>query len=105
MQIIESPETYDVIVVGSGAGGGMASKILAENGLKVAVVEAGPMFDPTNDAHRTQLRWPWESPRRGASTVRAFGDFDSAYGGWEIEGEPYTRKDGTTTHPVKSQNC
>ncbi len=95
MQIIESPETYDVIVVGSGAGGGMASKILAENGLKVAVVEAGPMFDPTNDAQRTQLRWPWESPRRGASTVRAFGDFDSAYGGWEIEGEPYTRKDGT----------
>lgn len=95
MQIIESPENYDVIIVGSGAGGGMASKILAENGLKVAVVEAGPMFDPTNDAHRTQLRWPWESPRRGASTVRAFGDFDSAYGGWEIDGEPYTRKNGT----------
>ncbi len=95
MQIIESPETYDVIVVGSGAGGGMASKILAESGLNVAVVEAGPMFDPTNDDQRTQLRWPWESPRRGAGTVRTFGDFDSAYGGWEIEGEPYTRKDGT----------
>ena len=95
MQIIETPETYDVIVVGSGAGGGMASKILAESGLNVAVVEAGPMFDPTNDDQRTQLRWPWESPRRGASSVRPFGDFDSAYGGWEIEGEPYTRKDGT----------
>lgn len=95
MQIIETPETFDVIVVGSGAGGGMASKILAESGLNVAVVEAGPMFDPKNDEDRTQLRWPWESPRRGASTVRAFGDFDSAYGGWEIEGEPYTRKDGT----------
>ena len=95
MQIIESPEVYDVIVVGSGAGGGMASKILADSGLNVAVVEAGPMFDPTNDKHRTQLRWPWESPRRGAGSVRAFGDFDSAYGGWEIEGEPYTRKDGT----------
>ena len=95
MQIIETPETYDVIVVGSGAGGGMASKILAESGLNVAVVEAGPMFDPTNDDQRTQLRWPWESPRRGASSVRPFGDFDSAYGGWEIDGEPYTRKDGT----------
>jgi choline dehydrogenase-like flavoprotein len=95
MQIIETPETFDVIVVGSGAGGGMASKILAESGLNVAVVEAGPNFDPKNDEHRTQLRWPWESPRRGASSVRAFGDFDSAYGGWEIDGEPYTRKDGT----------
>ncbi|GJM29183.1 MAG: GMC family oxidoreductase [Cyclobacteriaceae bacterium] len=95
MQIIESPETFDVIVVGSGAGGGMTSKILAESGLNVAVVEAGPMFDPKNDEHRTQLRWPWESPRRGASNVRAFGDFDSAYGGWEIDGEPYTRKDNT----------
>ena len=42
MQIIETPETFDVIVVGSGAGGGMASKILAESGLNVAVVEAGP---------------------------------------------------------------
>ena len=95
MQIIETPETYDVIVVGSGAGGGMASRILAESGLNVAVVEAGPMFDPKNDEHRTQLKWPWESPRRGASSVRPFGDFDSAYGGWEIDGEPYTRKDGT----------
>ncbi len=73
----------------------MASKILAESGLNVAVVEAGPTFDPKNDEDRTQLRWPWESPRRGANNVRAFGDFDSAYGGWDIEGEPYTRKDGT----------
>ncbi len=95
MQIIESPEVYDVVIVGSGAGGGMAAKILSEGGLNVAIVEAGPMFDPTDDADRTQLRWPWESPRRGASTVRPFGDFDSAYGGWEIEGEPYTHKEGT----------
>jgi len=95
MQIIESPEVYDVVIVGSGAGGGMAAKILSEGGLNVAIVEAGPMFDPTDDADRTQLRWPWESPRRGASTVRPFGDFDSAYGGWEIEGEPYTHEEGT----------
>ncbi|MEL6917441.1 MAG: GMC family oxidoreductase [Bacteroidota bacterium] len=90
MQIIESSTIYDVIVVGSGAGGGMATKILADAGLKVAVVEAGPFFDPADPKQQTQLKWPWESPRRGASTVRHFGDFDSAYGGWDIEGEPYT---------------
>ncbi|WP_339924830.1 GMC family oxidoreductase [uncultured Cyclobacterium sp.] len=94
-EIKSSMDTYDVIIVGSGAGGGMASKILSEAGLSVAVVEAGSDFDPAKEEYRTQLRFPWESPRRGANTVRAFGDFDAAYGGWEIDGEPYTRKDGT----------
>ena len=95
MQIIESPKVYDAIIVGSGAGGGMAAKILAESGLDIAIVEAGPNFDPQDPKQMTQLKWPWESPRRGANNHRAFGDFDSAYGGWEIEGEPYTRKDDT----------
>ncbi len=95
MQIKESTTVYDAIVVGSGAGGGMATKVLADAGLKVAVVEAGPFFDPADPEQKTQLRWPYESPRRGAGTVRPFGDFDAAYGGWEIEGEPYTHKDGT----------
>ena len=95
MQIKESSKLYDVIIVGSGAGGGMATKQLADAGLNVAVVEAGPFFDPANPDQMTQLKWPYESPRRGASTVRPFGDFDAAYGGWEIEGEPYTHTKGT----------
>ena len=36
MQIKESPQVYDAIIVGSGAGGGMATNILAEAGLKGA---------------------------------------------------------------------
>jgi len=95
MQIIEESTLYDVVIVGSGAGGGMATKILADAGLKVAVVEAGPFFDPKNPEQMTQLKWPYESPRRGAGTTRAFGEWDMAYGGWEIEGEPYTHKNGT----------
>ncbi len=95
MQIKETSTVYDVIIVGSGAGGGMATKVLSEAGLKVAVVEAGPFFDPKNPEQITQLKWPYESPRRGASTTRAFGEFDAAYGGWEIEGEPYTQKNGS----------
>lgn len=95
MQIKESSKMYDAVIVGSGAGGGMATKILSEAGLNIAVVEAGPHFDPANPEQQTQMKWPWESPRRGANTQRTFGDFDALYGGWDIPGEPYTRKDGT----------
>lgn len=96
MQVIESSKVYDVVIVGSGAGGGMATKILSEAGFDVAVLEAGPFFDPAQDEYRTQLRWPWESPRRGASSDRrSFGDYDAAYGGWNLEGEPYTEAPGT----------
>ncbi len=95
MQIKESTEEYDVIIVGSGAGGGMATNRLAAAGLKVAVVEAGPYFDPADPVTMTQLKWPYESPRRGAGTDRVFGEWDMAYGGWDIEGEPYTQGEGT----------
>lgn len=95
MEIIQDQKKYDVVIVGSGAGGGMATKVLADAGLKVAVIEAGPFFDPADPKQQTQLKWPYESPRRGASNRRPFGDFDMAYGGWEIEGEPYTHQGDT----------
>lgn len=93
--IKEQGNEYDVCIVGSGAGGGMSAKILSESGLKVIVLEAGSDYDPSKEEYRTQLRWPWESPRRGAGTKRPFGDFDACYGGWDIDGEPYTHKNDT----------
>src|SRR5215213_7150225 len=93
-QIKVQPKNYDAIIVGSGAGGGMAAYMLSKAGLDVALIEAGPMYDPAKNI--TQLKWPWESPRRGASTkYRPFGDFDACYWGWEIDGEPYTKTEGT----------
>jgi choline dehydrogenase-like flavoprotein len=94
LQVKVQSKKYDAIIVGSGAGGGMAAYMLAHAGLKVCLLEAGPMYDPAKNV--MQLKWPWESPRRGASTAfRPFGDFDACYGGWQIDGEPYTKKDGT----------
>lgn len=95
MQIKEQAKVYDAIIVGSGAGGGMAANILANNGLKVAILEAGGFFDPKDPETQTQMKWPWESPRRGASTNRAFGDFDMSWGDWEVDGEPYSTVPGT----------
>jgi choline dehydrogenase-like flavoprotein len=95
LQIKVQSKKYDVVIVGSGAGGGMAAYMLAkEAGLKVCLIEAGPMYDPAKNV--MQMKWPWQSPRRGASTkFRSFGDFDACYGGWNLEGEPYTQKDNT----------
>jgi len=53
----KSKPEYDVIVVGSGASGGWASKRLAEAGLKVALVEAGK---PQSDANFTEHKPEFE---------------------------------------------
>ncbi len=93
-QVKKQSKNYDAIIIGSGAGGGMAAYVLSKAGLKICLIEAGPMYDPAKNI--TQLKNPWDSPRRGASTkFRPFGDFDACYWGWEIDGEPYTHAEGT----------
>jgi len=95
MQVIRQPKTYDVCIVGSGAGGGMAAKVLCEAGADVVMLEAGPMWDAEKDSKMSA--WAYDSPRRGAATTeKPFGEFDGCIGGWEIEGEPYTQSPGTT---------
>jgi choline dehydrogenase-like flavoprotein len=95
-QVTRSPKTYDVCVIGSGAGGGMAAKILTEGGLSVALLEAGPQVYPEKDFK--MLLWPYEAPHRGAgvggSALGNFGEFLAPNGSWDIAGEPYTSAPG-----------
>ena len=41
LQVGPARKIYDVCIVGSGAGGGTAAKVLTEGGLNVVMLEAG----------------------------------------------------------------
>ena len=85
---------YDVVIVGSGAGGGMAALILALNGVKVLMVEAGRNYDAV--AEPAMFHTPQMAPLRAERTPdRPFGHYDANIGGWQVQGEPYTNKPGT----------
>ena len=93
MPVITASKTqpsYDVIVVGSGAGGGQTAYTLAMEGVKVLMLEAGRNYDPVKETPMFQTND--QAPLRGSSTPdKPFGFYDSTVdGGWEVPGEPYT---------------
>src|SRR5262245_50196688 len=63
MEIIESPRVYPVIVIGSGASGGMAAWNLTSQGIEVVLLDAGDKFDRSK--YWTHVR-PWEARERRA---------------------------------------
>lgn len=83
--------SYDVIIVGSGAGGGQAAYTLTMEGVKVLMLEAGRSFDVQTEVAMFQL--PSQAPLRGVATPdKQYGFHDcSINSGWDIPGEPYTQ--------------
>lgn len=83
-------ERYDAVIIGSGAGGGQAAYLMAMEGLKVVVLEAGRMVDPTREP--AMFHTPNQAPLRGEATPdKQYGFYDhSVESGWTMPGEPYT---------------
>ena len=85
MAITPKNGPWDVIIVGSGAAGGMAAFQLATAGIKVLLLEAGRMID-TQKEYRT-MEWPYASMRRQrlppderAINVAEYNFLDRPYG-------------------------
>ena len=105
-QVIRSPKVYDVCIIGSGASGGTAAKVLTDAGLSVVMLEAGPPLSPETDFK--EHVWPYELPHRGVGVgAKLRGELNDEFmapnGAWTIEGEPYTSAPGSTFRWFRSR--
>lgn len=67
MQVVKSPEVHDVVIIGSGAAGGMAAWNLTRQGVKVLMLDAGTKF--RRASFWTHVK-PWEWRQRIAAGRR-----------------------------------
>src|SRR6267378_4892631 len=61
---INLTKTYDAIVIGSGAAGGMAAHVLTNHGMQVLLLEAGKKLPIENELR--SMEWPYDNAIRGA---------------------------------------
>jgi len=92
---VSDTAALDVIIVGSGAAGGMAAHDLSRAGLRVLMLEAGRDYDPGTETPMFQTQEV--APLRSALTPdKPNGFYDATIDGGEIiADEPYTDAPGT----------
>ena len=75
---------YDVVIVGSGPGGGASAWALTRQGLKVLILDAGPAYDPFLDYKLDlpsweQSRFPHKIPITGRQTFAPMQRLDKKW--------------------------
>jgi choline dehydrogenase-like flavoprotein len=75
LQVLRSPKIYDVCIIGSGAAGGAAAKVLTEGGVSVVMLEAGPPLGPAKDFKEQSLALRSSPPRWGQRQAFAWKTF------------------------------
>ena len=73
VQVRQSSEPYDAIVIGSGISGGWAAKELTEKGLKTLVLERGRNVEHGTD-YITEHKAPWEMEFHGRGDRLAWAE-------------------------------
>jgi len=81
-------QSYDVIVIGTGAGGGMAIKTLCDAGLKVCALNSGRRLDPDKDFRNHRATWEMKyrgfgDPKTRMKDTPGFLDSEYNPGAWE----------------------
>jgi choline dehydrogenase-like flavoprotein len=88
MQINTSPEVHEVIVIGSGAAGGMAAWNLTRKGVNVLVLDAGQKFDRSKFwSHVKPWEWQQKVERGQAPPEFYVNQKDAPY--LAAEGQPF----------------
>ncbi|HEX7977335.1 MAG TPA: GMC family oxidoreductase [Gemmatimonadaceae bacterium] len=90
---VDLTETYDAVVVGSGAAGGMAAHVLTSHGLKVLLLEAGKKINV--EAELRSMQWPYDHPRRGDAEP---GWHALSLNEYNIRKPPYAAKNSAYKH-------
>src|ERR1041384_6209255 len=88
-QDVDLKRTYDAVVVGSGAAGGMAAHVLPSKGMDVLLLEAGRKFDISQiNQELRSMQWPYDHPRRGDAPP---GYHSLSFNEYSIRKPPYAK--------------
>jgi choline dehydrogenase-like flavoprotein len=96
MPLTDSGADHDVLIIGSGASGGMASYALTRKGIKCLMLDAGPPVDFTrNRGFKSAYELPWRGFGKPGQLPHVFQATEFNANQWVDERQvPYTHDPG-----------